>query len=43
MVKKRRNRRYPVETMTNAEYADDQACFVNTPAQAESQLLSLEL
>ena len=29
--------------MTNAEYADDQACFVNTPAQSESQLLSLEL
>ena len=40
--KKARSRRYPAETMTDADYADDLALFLYTPAQAESLLHSLE-
>ena len=35
-------RRYPTQTITDADYADDIALLVNTPAQAESQRHSLE-
>ena len=35
-------RRYPAETITDAEYADDIELLANTPAQAETQLHSLE-
>ena len=37
---KERSRRYPVQTIT--DYADDIALLANTPAQAETQLHSLE-
>ena len=40
--KKARSRRYPAETITNADYADAMAFLANTPAQAESLLHSLE-
>ena len=39
---KERSRRYPVQTTTDADYADDIALPANTPAQAESLLHSLE-
>ena len=39
---KERNRRYPVQTITDANYADDIALLANTPAQAETLLHSLE-
>ena len=39
---KERSRRYPTQTITDADYADDIALLANTPAQAESQLHSLE-
>ena len=39
---KERNRRYPAKTITNADYADDIALLANAPAQAETQLHSLE-
>ena len=39
---KERNRRYPAQTITDAEYADNIALLVNTPAQAETLLHSLE-
>ena len=42
-LKKARNKRYPTETITNADYADDIALLANTPSQAESLLYSLEL
>ena len=35
---KERSRRYPVQTITEADYADDIALKANTPAQAESLL-----
>ena len=41
-LKKDRSRRYPVRTITDADYADDIALLANTPAQAESLLHSLE-
>ena len=41
-LKKTRSRWYPTETMTDADYADDLTLLVNTLAQAESLLLSLE-
>ena len=41
-VAKERSRRYPAQTITGADYADDKAVLVNTPAQAETQLHSLE-
>ena len=34
-LKKTRNRRYPAETITDADYADDQELHANTPAQAK--------
>ena len=39
---KERSRRYPAQTITGAEYADDTALIANLPAQAESLLHSLE-
>ena len=36
------SRRYPAQTITDADYADDIALIANTPAQAESLLHSLE-
>ena len=37
-----KKRRYPAETLTDADYAGDPALLANTPAQAESLLHSLE-
>ena len=37
-----RNKRYPSEIMTDADFTDDQALLPSTPAQAESQLHSME-
>ena len=39
---KERSRRYPAQTITDADYADDRALRANTPAQAETLLHSLE-
>ena len=39
---KARSRRYPAQTIMNADYADDIALLANTPAQAESLLHSLK-
>ena len=39
---KKRSRRYPAKTITNADYADDIAILANTPNQAETLLHSLE-
>ena len=39
---KERTRRYPAQTITNADYADDIALLANTPTQDESLLHSLE-
>ncbi len=39
---KERSRRYPAKTITDADYANDIAILVNTPAQAKTQLHSLE-
>ena len=39
---KERSRRYPAQTITNKDYADDIVILANTPAQAESLLHSLE-
>ena len=39
---KKRSRRYPAKTITDADYADDIAILTNTPNQAETQLQSLE-
>ena len=39
---KKRSRRYPVKTITDAVYADDIAILANTPNQAETLLHSLE-
>ena len=39
---KERSRRYPTQTVTDADYADDIALLANTPAQAEPLLHSLE-
>ena len=39
---KKRSRRYPAKTITNADYADDIAILANTPNQAEVLLHSLE-
>ena len=36
------SRRYPAQTITDADYTDDKALLVNTPAQAETLLHSLE-
>ena len=39
---KKRSRRYPAKTITDADYADDIALLGNTPNQAETLLHSLE-
>ena len=39
---KKRSRRYPAKTITDADYADDIALWANTPNQAETLLHSLE-
>ena len=39
---KKRSKRYPAKTITDADYADDLALLVNTPNQAETLLHSLE-
>ena len=39
---KKRNRRYPAKTITDADYADDIAILANTPNQAETLLHGLE-
>ena len=39
---KKRSRRYPAKTLTDADYADDIALLANTPNQAETLLHSLE-
>ena len=39
---KKRSRRYPAKTITDADYADDIAILANTPGQAETLLHSLE-
>ena len=39
---KKRSRRYPAKTTTDADYADDIAILANTPNQAETLLHSLE-
>ena len=38
---KKRSRRYPATTITDADYADDRAILANTPYQAETLLHSL--
>ena len=40
-MKKKRSRRYPAKTITDAGYADDIAILANTPNQAETLLHSL--
>ena len=42
MQAKEKSRRWPAQTITDADYADDMAHLAKTPAQAETQLLSLE-
>ena len=39
---KRRSKRYPTKTITEADYADDIALLANAPNQAETLLHSLE-
>ena len=39
---KKRSRRYPAKTITDADYADDIAILANTPNQGETLLHSLE-
>ena len=39
---KERSRRYPAQTITDADYADDITLLVNTPAQAETLVHCLE-
>ena len=39
---KKRSRRYPATTITDADYADDITILANTPDQAETLLHSLE-
>ena len=39
---KKRSRRYPANTITNANYADDIALLANTPNQAKTLLHNLE-
>ena len=39
---KKRSRRYPAKTIADADYVNDIAILVNTPAQAETLLHSLE-
>ena len=39
---KERSKRYPAQTITDADYTDDIALLTNTPAQAKTLLHSLE-
>ena len=39
---KERSRRYLAQTITDMDYADDISLLANTPAQAETQLYSME-
>ena len=39
---KKKSRRYPAKTITNADYADDIEILANTPNQAETLQHSLE-
>ena len=39
---KERSRRYPTQTITDGDYADDIALLANTPTLAETLLHSLE-
>ena len=39
---KKRSRRYPAKTITDADYADDISILANTPNQAKTLLYSLE-
>ena len=39
---KERSRRYPAQTITDADYTDDMSLLANTPAQSETLLHSLE-
>ena len=39
---KKRSKRYPAKTITDADYADDLVLLANTPNQAETLLHSLE-
>ena len=39
---KRRSKRYPAKTITDADYTDDLVLLANTPNQAETLLQSLE-
>ena len=41
-LKKERSRKYPAQTITDVDYADDIALLANTPTQAETLLHSLE-
>ena len=41
-MEKVRSRRYPAQTITDADYADDIALLANTPALAESMVHSLQ-
>ena len=41
-MKKKRSRRYPAKTITDADYADDITILAITPNQAETLLHSLE-
>ena len=42
-AQKSKRRRYPAQTITDADYADDIALLANTPTQAKFLLHSLEL
>ena len=42
VLTKKRSRRYPAKTITDADYADDIALLANTPNQAETLLHTLE-
>ena len=42
MPTKKRSRRYPAKTITDADYADHKAILTNAPAQTESLLHSLK-
>ena len=37
MLTKKKSRRYPAKTITDADYADDIALLANTPNQAETR------
>ena len=42
VLTKKRSRRYPAKTVTDADYTDDIALLANTPNKAEALLHSLE-